>query len=68
MEKAKLKLYSIAAAMVSGSRKGQRGATAAEYALIIAVAATAILGAMAIFSSALTGIFESFADNATITN
>jgi len=43
--------------------RDEKGATATEYALIIAVIAVAIVGAMAVFGPALTGLWDTAVDS-----
>lgn len=49
--------------VVKGARRQQRGATALEYALVLAFVAVAVLGALQLLSGNLTGAIESVGEN-----
>lgn len=51
-----LQIFSFLSAFAADRQ--EKGATATEYALIIAVIAVAIFGAMAAFGPALTGLWD----------
>ncbi len=56
---------SIQRLALRASRRGQRGATALEYALVLAFVAVAVLGALTTLGGELTGAIETVGGNVT---
>jgi Flp pilus assembly pilin Flp len=50
---------------MSGNRRRQRGATALEYALVLAFVAVAVLGALSVLSDDLTSTIETVGGKVT---
>jgi Flp pilus assembly pilin Flp len=59
-------MLKVFALLTKPLRRDDRGVTAVEYALLLALVGVALVGALKIFGPALGGVFSSFSSQLTV--